>query len=226
MTENSLREKELWDKVIDMHGRGKKVLGQRWSADLLREPKRLGFVLSHYKFAAKMACRGRRVLELGCGEGIGTPILAEFASSYMGVDPDQSAIASAGENWVNEKVRFVEGDLLDQSYGVFDSVISLGVLEQIHREQAPLFFSTIAKTLGEDGIGVIGTLGPASQAAAPADSHLAPPNLFDASRLDAAMRRVFHNVFLFGLSDEVVHTDYSAAPYLVALGCNKRAGGA
>ena len=49
-------------------------------------------------------------------------------------------------------------------------------------------------------------------------------NLYDAGRLEAATRTVFHNVFLFGLNDEIVHTGFtSMMHYLMALGCSKRA---
>jgi methylase of polypeptide subunit release factors len=61
-------------------------------------------VLSRYKFAAKMACRGRSVLELGCGEGIGAPILAELATCYVGVDMDAPAIETARANWTDARI--------------------------------------------------------------------------------------------------------------------------
>ena len=39
------------------------------------------------------------------------------------------------------------------------------------------------------------------------------------------MRTVFHNVFMFGLNDEIVHTGCAAmSQYLLCLGCDKRTG--
>src|SRR5438270_444365 len=103
MSEQSSAEKNLWDKVTTLLGDNRKVLGRHWSFNLLSDPKRLAFVLSRYKFAAKMIGRERRVLELGCSEGIGTPILAEFAAQYTGVDMDGPAIATAKANWEDAK---------------------------------------------------------------------------------------------------------------------------
>jgi len=226
MSSNIPGEKELWDKVTAMLGQGHKVLGRHWSYNLLSDPKRLAFVLSRYKFAAKMTGRQRRVLELGCSEGLGTPILAEFATHYTGVDMDRSAIATAKENWESDKCRFVEADFLGQKLGTFDSVISLDVIEHIHREYEPLFFETVAKNLDEDGICLIGTPNVTSSAYASPASQRGHVNLYDAARLEAAMRTLFHNVFVFGLNDEIVHTGFAPmSHYLMCLGCSKRAGG-
>jgi SAM-dependent methyltransferase len=226
MNEHKPGEKQLWDRVTAMLGDHRKVLGRHWSYNLLSDPKRLAFVLSRYKFAAKMTGRQKRVLELGCSEGIGTPILAEFATHYTGVDLDGSAIATAKENWTNRAWQFIEADFMGKSYGTFDSIVSLDVIEHIHREYEPLFFDTVRKNLGADGICLVGTPNVTSAAYASVGSQRGHVNLYDAARLEAAMRTVFHNVFMFGLNDEVVHTGYAPMThYLMALGCNKRAGG-
>jgi SAM-dependent methyltransferase len=226
MKANPPGEKELWSKVTSMLGSGRKVLGRHWSYNLLSDPKRLAFVLSRYKFAAKMTGRNKRVLELGCSEGIGTPILAEFATHYTGVDMDESAIATAKDNWPNVKWEFIEADFMGQRYGTFDSIVSLDVIEHIHREYEPLFFKTVAQNLGDDGIGLVGTPNITSAPYASVGSQKGHVNLYDAARLEAAMRTIFHNVFMFGLNDEIVHTGYAPMThYLMALGCNKRAGG-
>ncbi len=226
MSEPASAEKVLWDKVTAMLGDNKKVLGRHWAYNILQDPKRLAFVLSRYKFAAKMAGRGRRVLELGCSEGIGTPILAEFAAHYTGVDMDAPAIDTAKANWENEKCRFVEADFLGHSYGSFDVIVSLDVIEHIHVEYEPLFFDTVRKNLGDDGICLVGTPNVTSAAYASPASQAGHVNLYDAGRLETAMRTVFHNVFMFGLNDEVVHTGYAPMThYLMALGCSKRTGG-
>jgi SAM-dependent methyltransferase len=227
MSERTSAEKELWDKVTSKLGSDRKVLGRHWSYNLLSDPKRLAFVLSRYKFAAKMACRGKRVLELGCSEGLGTPILAEFATHYTGVDMDGSAIATAKENWENQKCRFLEADFLGQTYGTFDTVISLDVIEHIHVQYEPLFFGTVARNLGEDGICLVGTPNVTSAAYASPGSQRGHVNLYDAKRLEAAMRTLFHNVFMFGLNDEIVHTGFAPMThYLMCMGCSRRAGGA
>jgi hypothetical protein len=77
--------------------------------------------------------------------------------------------------------------------------------------------------LDADGICVIGTPNVTSAAYASETSQRGHVNLYDAGRLEAALRAVFHNVFMFGLNDEVVHTGFPPMThYLMALGCSKR----
>ena len=216
-------EGELWGRVTAMLGSAEKALGRHWTYNLWNDPKRLAFVLSRYKFAAKMASSGRAVLELGCSEGIGAPILAEHARSYTGIDMDEPAIETARRNWTDAKFEFLVGDFLDHSVGGFDSVVSLDVVEHIEPESAHLFFEAISANLREDGIAVVGTPNVTASPYASKASQEGHVNLYDAERLADSMRAIFHNVFSFGMNDEVMHTGYAPmAHYLLAVGCYRR----
>lgn len=218
-------ERDAWQHVKDLIGTPSIALGGHWSFNIRNDPKRLPFVLSRYKFAAKMACKGRDVLELGCSEGIGTPILAEFARSYTGVDMDAEAIAAAQRNFGSAAV-FIADDFLNKTYGKFGAVISLDVVEHIVPEIEHYYFDTIAANLTDDGIAVVGTPNKTADAYASAMSKAGHVNLFDAAHLLRAMSRVFHNVFPFGINDEVVHTGFSPmCHYLVCVGCGVRRAG-
>lgn len=215
-------ESSLWQGVKDLIGDRAVTLGNHWSFNLRNDPKRLPFVLSRYKFAARMACRGRSVLELGCSEGIGTPILAEFATSYTGVDMDGPAVAAAQRNFPAENRTFLADDFLNKSYGCFGAVVSLDVVEHIVPEIEDQYFDTVAMNLDSEGIAIIGTPNKTSEAYASPMSKAGHVNVFDGPHLMKAMRRVFHNVFPFAINDEVVHTGYSPmCHYLVYVGCNK-----
>lgn len=216
-------EQELWSRVTDMLGNRSKVLGRHWSYNLYNDPKRLAFVLARYKFAARMASQGRRILEMGCSEGIGTPILAETAISYTGVDLDESAVETANENWQNEKCRFLCDDFLGKTYGSFDAVISLDVIEHIHPDYENLFFDTVFQNMAEDGICVIGTPNITSTPYASPASQRGHINMYSADRLAASLGTIFHNVFRFGMNDEIAHTGYDPmCHYLIHVGCYKR----
>ena len=198
-------------------------LGQHWSYNLRQDPKRLAFVLSRYKFAARLACEGRRVLELGCSEGLGAPILSEAATCYVGVDLDAEAVAHAEANFADQGRSFLHADLLGQRFGTFDAVISMDVVEHIDPGCEDLFFRCVFENLGEDGIAVIGTPNVTAEAYASEASRQGHVNLMDAERLTAALGRVFHNVFIFSMNDEVVHTGFRPmAHFLLGLGVYKR----
>lgn len=216
-------EKEVWDKVKSILGNRKIILGQHWSYNLHNDPKRLAFVLSRYKFAAKMASKGKNILELGCSEGIGAPILTESAHDYTGVDMDKDAIAAAKRNWISGKMTFIEDDFMGHKYGAYDVIVSLDVVEHIIRKKEGKFFKTLYDNLQNDGIAVIGTPNKTSSKYASKASRLGHVNLFSHDRLKAVMQKYFKNVFIFGMSDEIVHSGYlPMAHYLLCVGCGKK----
>ncbi|MGE0229965.1 MAG: class I SAM-dependent methyltransferase [Dehalococcoidia bacterium] len=198
-------------------------LSKHWSYNLYNDPKRLPFVLARYKFAAKLGSKGRSVLELGCSEGMGAVILAESASQYTGVDLDPDAIASAKENWTDDKFRFELDDFLGNTYGEFDTVVSLDVVEHIEADHDHRFFEALVRNLKPKGLAIVGTPNITSVPYASAASQLGHVNMFSAERLAARMREHFVNVFSFGMNDEVLHTGFAPmCHYIFAVGCTKR----
>jgi ubiquinone/menaquinone biosynthesis C-methylase UbiE len=72
--------------------------------------------------------RGKRVLDLGCGDGRFAVGVAPMASSVVGIDPDGEAIAAAKKNMRAagfRNVRFGVGSAQDLRFpdGAFDVVI-------------------------------------------------------------------------------------------------------
>jgi len=223
MSEETSKEKALWSEVSGRFGSETITLGNHWSYNLRNDPKRLAFVLSRYKFSSKMCRRDSTVLELGCSEGIGVPILSEFATGYTGVDMDKDAIDCATVNWPQGKVRFINDDFLGKQYGTFDAVISLDVIEHIDPSIEHLFFKTVYDNIDIDGIAIIGTPNVTSSPYASSASQSGHINLFDYSRLKNTMRSLFSNVFMFGGNDEMVHTGFAPMThYLYAIGCGKK----
>lgn len=218
-----MSEAEVWQGVKDMLGNQHIDLGYHWSYNLRQDPKRLGFVLSRYKFAAKMACKQGSVLELGCSEGIGAPILAEQAQSYLGIDMDQQAIQDAQRIWKNPNWEFKADDFMGKYYGEFDAIISMDVVEHIYPEFENSYWETVFQNLSANGVAVIGTPNITSAPYASAASEAGHVNLFEAKRLKQSLERLFHNVFLFGMNDELVHTGYHPmCHFLIAVGCYRR----
>lgn len=91
---------------------------------------------------------GNRVLDVGCSEGILAMLLAREGCEVVGLDVNEGALdyarsLLASENdFVQDRVRFIHGDLLTHEHGLepssFDTV-SLGeVLEHLVRPQAML----------------------------------------------------------------------------------------
>jgi len=217
------KEQEAWDLTADMLGNDSVALSDHWSYNFRNDPKRLAFVLARYKFAAKMGSKNRSLLELGCGEGIGAPILAEMATHYTGVDLDDAAILTAKENFDPQKFSFLYDDFMDKTFGEFQTVISLDVVEHIYKEHEAIYFKTLVKNLTSDGIAIVGTPNITAAPYASEASNLGHVNLFSQKRLQEALEMYFHNVFPFGINDETVHTGYAPmAHYVICVACNRR----
>lgn len=216
-------EKQVWEQTAEMLGNYSVTWSDHWSYNFRNDPKRLAFVLSRYKFAAKMGANHRSILELGCGEGIGSSILAETATSYTGVDLDDAAILSARKNFDLSKFCFIYDDFMGKTFGAFQTVVSLDVVEHIYPQHEALYFETIVNNLTKDGMAIIGTPNMTAAPYASKASNLGHVNLFTQSRLKEALQGYFHNVFPFGMNDEILHTGFaSMAHYIFCVACNKK----
>jgi len=212
------REAQQWADAKLAFGDDRITLGPYFTFIIRKSPRRLLHLLSYYKFAAKMIGSGKRVVEIGCSEGFGTILLAEFAEQCVGLDLDADAIAVANATVASRNVTFKVADILDGDIGTFDAAVSLDVIEHIFQENEDSFMQAVASALGDTGVFIIGTPNITSDRYANDHSRRGHVNLFDADRLRALGLKHFQNVFLFSANDEVVHTGFSPmAHYLLAL---------
>jgi len=113
--------------------------------------------LHRYFFAADLA-EGKRVLDLGSGEGYGSAILAERAKDVLGIELDPEAVQHAATNYPLDNLEFRQAsvlDLDDLSDGSFDLVVCYEVLEHITEHDE--LFSLARRVLCPDGVFVIST---------------------------------------------------------------------
>lgn len=212
------RELEKWEEVKKRVGDIDRVSLGPYFSEIKYAPRRVLFALSHYKFAAKMLGEGKYILEVGCSEGLGTLLLAEFAEKVVAVDIDSDAIEEAKKSFGSEKIEFITGDFLNSELGEFDGIVSLDVLEHIYPENERLFFETLGKNLKEYGVCIIGTPNKNAEQYASPGSVMGHVNLYSWDRLKKTVESYFHQVFLFSANDEVVHTGfYPMGHYLIAV---------
>lgn len=225
MDEQHTREPQYQD-CLDLRAReGLTRLGlmanQVWHDD----PRRLAFLLARYKFVAKMFGGLDRVLEIGCADAFGTRIVLQEVARLTAVDFDpvfvQDALDRMDPRWPFEcRVH----DMLDGPVpGPFDGIYSLDVIEHIPPGDERRFLANTVDSLAGHGTLIIGTPSLQSQPYASPPSKVGHVNCKDAIQLKDLMREHFHNVFVFSMNDEVVHTGFHPmAHYLLALCCGKK----
>jgi 2-polyprenyl-3-methyl-5-hydroxy-6-metoxy-1,4-benzoquinol methylase len=107
--------------------------------------------------------------------------------------------------------------------GTFDAAYSLDVIEHIPRDDEYRFLANIAASLVEQGVLLIGTPSIYSQVYASPLSKEGHINCKTSRELADTLHAHFHNVFLFSMNDEVVHTGYEKmAHYYFALAVGKK----
>lgn len=157
----SMNPEDKWKKVREYQGFQRIELGPYYSQVIMKNPRHLLFTFSRYKFVARLIGEMPKVkvLEIGCNEGIGTSILAEFGHEVRAVDFDEEAIKWAKSNLERqyENMIFYNNNFLGKLYGKFDVVVSLDVIEHIPKEEEINFFQTIAQNLKESGYCIVWT---------------------------------------------------------------------
>lgn len=95
---------------------------------------KLRFVLeniSKYRFALDNVDDGDLVLDVPCGDGYGSALLASSASKVYGVDIDRNTIETARGKYGYPNVEFVVGDMMQMDLPRADVIVCLDGLEHI-----------------------------------------------------------------------------------------------
>ncbi len=116
---------------------------------------RINYEHLHRFLFAKTYAEGKVVLDAGCGEGLGSLIVAQSASYVVGIDLDKDIIKLAKEKYKRENLSFLVSDIKDIPFKSksFDMVICLEVIEHIEEQERALF--EMKRVLKEDGILII-----------------------------------------------------------------------
>jgi 2-polyprenyl-3-methyl-5-hydroxy-6-metoxy-1,4-benzoquinol methylase len=219
------REPQYQAHIALRDTKGLTRLGLRANAAWHDDPRRLGIVLARYKFVAKMLSGKKRVLEVGCGDAWASRVVKQEVETLVGIDIDrefvEDAVAGMEDRW-----RFecrVQNMLDGPVTPPFDAAYALDVLEHIQARDEERFLANLAGSLAAPGVAIVGLPSLESQPYASPLSKEGHVNCKSAPDLKRLMLRHFHEVFIFSMNDEVVHTGfYPLAHYLFALCVGKR----
>lgn len=196
-------------------------MGPWTSYSLLHDPIHMSYVFSRYKFCARMLAGKKSVLEIGCGDAPGTPIVAQFVGKVLAIDIEERLIKSDRERLsMIKNIEFKKMDICRQiPKEKFEAAYSIDVLEHLEPKLNKAFFENTCKCLTEDGICIVGTPNITANKYATARSKVQHINLQSQQTLRFWLSKYFRNVFMFSANDEVIHTGFAPmAHYIFGMG--------
>lgn len=140
-------------------------------------------------------CRGKKVLEVGCGTGYGSKMLSKVAKNIEATDVDSQALEFA--KWIFSAPNIIHSRMdcrnLDFPPDSFDVVVSCQMVE--HFKEVDDFFISIIKVMKSDGTFIIDTPNKVIYQHYPDEFHV---NLMDLDKFALLCKRYFNSVLVLG----------------------------
>jgi len=185
-----------------------KFTGERFIPSALLLNDEIGYEHLHRYNAATVLTQNKIVLDIACGEGYGSALIAEHATSVYGVDIDVECINLATEKYESkiDNLHFKCGsaDVISFDDNMFDVVISYETIEHLDIDTQELFLSEIKRVLKHDGILIMSTPDKkiySERYAHQNDFHL---HEFYQEEFTSFLKKYFRNLSLFKQGYEVV----------------------
>lgn len=215
----------LWLSIKEQLSDDRVALGPAYSNTYRNDPKAMVFGASRYKFVSKMLERNAsNVLEVGCGDGFGAPIVAQSIQNLLCTDIDQKQL---DDNTVRlscyQNIEFLFHDFRKSSLSRdLDAVFFLDVLEHIYPSECDTFLENVFGSISDDGCAIVGVPNKSAEAYGSKFSQLGHVNMMDADELTSRLKKYWKTVFIFGMNDEVLHTGFTPlCHYLIAVASNR-----
>jgi SAM-dependent methyltransferase len=173
------------------------LTGERTLPDIPEENYWFRRHLAVYEWIA-LQVRGLRVIDMACGEGYGTDVLARCARSVVGVDANPEAHEHARLRYRRENVRFAR-DLVESFPEPADAVVFLQTIE--HVQDAAAVLAHFRSLVGDGGVVFVSTPNVLTLAPKGAERSDNPWHVHEyrAAEYEELCRQVFGRVEMHGL---------------------------
>jgi SAM-dependent methyltransferase len=170
------------------------LTGERTLPDVPAENYWFRRHLAVYEWIAER-CAGQEVVDMACGEGYGTEVLARRARRVTGVDANPDAYEHVRSKYTRPGVRFVR-DLIETFIEPCDAVVFLQTIEHVKEpEQVLAHFKAMAPTVYVSTPNLL-TLAPPGAEKSDNPWHLRE---YRAREFRALCESVFERVEIYGL---------------------------
>lgn len=158
--------------------------------------------LAAYAFARQFA-RGRRVLEIGFGDGYGANHLAEAAAEVVAVDLAPGNVPRASQKYSRTNLQFLHTNGLRLAFpdASFDVVGTFQVIEHVPEPELVAFVREMRRVLKSTGVCCVSTLNldHNRKPGRPYEKMCAHEKEFTAPELTTLLHQAFPDVALHGL---------------------------
>jgi 2-polyprenyl-3-methyl-5-hydroxy-6-metoxy-1,4-benzoquinol methylase len=181
--------------------------GQTWYTD----PRQFFISLARYKFVAKIVSGKTNVLEIGCSDGFKSRLVKQEVKNLDLCDIDSHLIDNAKSNVSKKwKTKIFLHDFTEKpTVKKYNAIYLLDVLEHISPNIEKKFIKNIVKSLDKNGMLILGLPSLEFQKYSRPTSISGHINCKTAVQLKTLMEKFFHNVIIFSMNDEIVHTGFA-----------------
>ena len=147
------------DEILNTHRlSAKTVYAERELGDAKGHAVPAGDMLSfHYKLALDNLNNPLKLLDIACGLGYGTAMLAEVCTEVVGADIDPSVITASSDRYsALDNVKFLVADAEDLPFddNHFDAVVSFETIEHVDGDR---YLSEIHRVISNGGTFILST---------------------------------------------------------------------
>lgn len=153
-------------------------------------------IISRYKFASNFA-KGKNVLDIGCGTGIGLDFLAKSADTVMGIDYSEESVNYATKNNNRNNLTFKVMDCRELRFNdeKFSLITSFEVIEHIYEHEK--FIQEVKSVLEPNGVFICST--PNTKVFSPRGKYLDfHCHEFTLCEFKSILEKYFNKVEIFG----------------------------
>ena len=134
-------------------------MANEWTGERLETSVYNEVTIEHlHRYALAMEyTRGKTILDIACGEGYGSNLIAREAEKVVGVDVDDKTIKLAKEKYKVKNLEFIRGEVenIPCASQAFDVVVSFETIE--HTEKQEQMLSEIKRVLKPGGLLIMST---------------------------------------------------------------------